>query len=245
MFALMRTDHSQQLAAGLLALAVLLAPARPALAAGGGAEFMQSVDGYEVHMTLAGKLVPGVVPVEVHLSDEQGLPVRLAQVNVVHTYLDALVEAAHAAADTHSSDDTHAARTVSASDSHDTGDTHSSHSGMVMATGTPATTSGDSHTHTEPGVQDESVPHTHDSGVLFELAAGDQAGAYTGSVIFFEAGQYGVNVVFTIDGQAHTARFFVDVRAPDAGGAVLAVFAGLNVAIIGAAAVIKRKSAAA
>jgi len=242
----MRAKHTTQLAAGLLALALLLAPARPVQAAGGGGEFEQVVDGYQVHLVLAGNLTPGVAPVDVRLADEHGLPVSQAQVNIVHTYLDALVADAHTAADSDGSGDTHgAADTDSTGDAHDAGDAQSSHSGMVMATATPAAASGDDHAQTETGVQDESVPHTHDTGVLFQLAAGDQAGAYTGTVIFFEAGQYAVNVVFTIDGQAHTAQFVVDVRAPDAGGTVLAVFAGLNVAIIGAAAVIKRKSAAA
>ncbi len=241
----MRADHSNQLAAGLLALALLLAPAQPALAAGGAGEFEQIVDGYQVRMVLTGNLTPGVTPVNVLLADAHSRPVSQAQVNVVHTYLEALVADAHAA-DTHGAGDTHgAADTDSTGDAQETGDAQSSHSGMVMATSTPAATSGDDHTPPVAPTQDESLPHTHDNGVLFQLAAGDQPGAYTGSVIFFQAGQYGVNVVFTLDGQAHTARFVVDVRAPEAGGAVLAVFAGLNAAIIGTAAVIKRKSAAA
>ena len=221
----MRANHTNQLAAGLLALALLLALARPVQAAGGAGEFEQVVDGYQVHLTFPDGLRPGVTPVQVHLADEHGGPVGGAQVNVVHTYLDALVAAAHEAADGHGGGDTHGSEADTATDSHAAG-------------------SGDDHAQTESGGQDESVPHAHDTGVLFQLAAGDQAGAYTGTVVFFEAGQYAVNVVFTIDGQAHTAQFVVDVRAPDAGGAVLAVFAGLNVAIIGAAAVIKRKSAA-
>jgi hypothetical protein len=191
------------------------------------------VDGYGVHLDFMQPVAPGVTAVRVHLTDAAGGPVSAARVQISQNLIAALSAGGHGGV----GGDAHG-------DGADGGHDGASEGGHTEA--------GDAHGHTEaagaPGDPNaEALPHTHDDSSLFQLTPGENTGTYGGSVIFFQAGQWAVHVEFRGEGEAeqHTAEFVVDVLPPDRGGLMLAAFAGVNAAIVGTAAVLKRKVPAA
>lgn len=243
----MRSLRWVRFMAGLVAAALLLTPARPAAADGGGGDaWVQTVDGYAVQLAFPEGIADGVKPVQVHLTDEHGAPVAAARVQVVQTWVGALTTDSHGdtSADDLADADTHGQTSAgdhSLDSAHADEDTH----GAELEPADHSAAGAGDHSSAAADPHSEAEPHTHDTSVLFQLAADAEAGTYTGTVIFFETGQYAVHLNFAVGEREHSTEFVVVVPPPDRGRTVLAVFAGLNVAIIGAAAVIKRKSAAA
>ena len=246
--------------AGLVTGVALLTSGGVARADGGGGHLEQIVDGYQVELIFGDSLRPGVVPVQVQLLDAAGQPVPAAKVQVVQTLNSALNAGGHGAAE----EETHGEAEIDAqgdpeAEAHAAGDdAHEEVSEEVHGAAADAHASdddhagdaADSHAATEDAeaaadAHDEAVPHSHDDSSLYQLAWEADSAAYTGSVIFFEAGQWGVHVEFQVEGAEHVAEFAVDVTPADPGGLVLAGFAGLNAAVLVTAAVLKRKSAAA
>jgi hypothetical protein len=242
--------RSMRLAALLVSGALLLALTRPALADSGDGHYQQVVNGYHIELVFIGPVTPAVLPVQVILADPHGLPVTEARVQVVQTLVAALSTGEHGAAggDTHAdgaADGDHAS--TGADDHADAEDTHAQAEATSVRSNAPDTEA--EHGHTEPVTapadpHDESVPHTHEDSSLFQLTRGETAGNYGGSVIFFQPGQYAVHVEFAIGDEEHAAEFVVDVQPPDPGRGVSAAFAGVNLAILATAAVIKRKAVA-
>ena len=237
----MQSYPSRCLAALLVALAVLLAPSRPALAGGGDGDFHQVVDGYDVHLEFLQPVVPGVTAVQVHLSGADGAPVNEARVQISQNLTFALNAGGHGEAGGEApADDAAVDHDGGSVGGHTESETAHGHAEPAEATPAP-------HAETAADPHSEAEPHTHDDSSLYQLRPAELEGTYGGSVIFFQAGQWAVHVEFSLEGetQQHAAEFMVDVLPPDRGGLMLATFAGINAAILGMAAVIKRKSPAA
>jgi hypothetical protein len=240
----------------LVTATALVTSAGP-IRADGGAPLEQVVDGYHVELVFAETLKLGVVPVHVNLLDAAGQPVPGARVQVVQTLISAFETGGHGAGagDSPSTTDAHA----EADDGHaTTDDAHGPEGGDAHAAADDGHADGASHgaseddhaqaetagAHGEADPHAQSVAHSHDDSSLFQLAWDAGRAAHTGAVIFFEAGQWGVHVEFTVDGQKRTAEFIADVPPADPGPAVLAGFAGINAVILITAVVLRRKSAA-
>lgn len=227
--------------AGLSAAVALLSPVGTARADGGSGHLQQDVGDYSVELVFVDTPATGLIPVQVHLVNGEGQAVPQAKVQVIQSLTAAAVTDGHGASeDDHGS----AADDHSAEDSHGVGGGHEDveNGHAEPDTGHGAT---DNHAEGDTAALDETVPHTHDETSLFQLSWNEAAGAHVGDVIFFQAGQWAVHVEFVVEGEEHVAEFTVDVLPPDPGRTVLAAFAGLNAAILGTAAVLKRKSAAA
>jgi hypothetical protein len=263
----MRFFRTGTLLAGWVAAAMLLAAVRPvrADAGTGSGGLHQDVNGYGIQLAFPDRLSPGVTPLQVRITDAYDQPVTTARVQVVQTQLAPFSAGGHGAseADDHGAagGDIHAAaeadpHTAAQADEHagDAGhaEAEDAHAEPEAAHGhaepEAAHAEADSHAEVDAHAADDAhaagLPHTHAEGDLFQLAWEEASAAYQGQVIFFEAGQWRLDLEFDVAGQPHAAEFVVDVLPPDPGRAVLAAFAGLNVLILAAAAVLKRKSAA-
>jgi hypothetical protein len=205
----------------LAAALFMLGLARPAEADAGTGSLHQDAGDYQVHLVYLEPVATGVIPVRVEITNEHGQPVADARVQIVQILVAGLGGHGHAAggqAHEHneSAGDDHAHETPS-----------SAGSGGAAA-----------------GGHDEAIPHAHDDKFLFQLSWSEEAQAYVGSVIFFDTGQWAADIEFSVAGQDHAAQFVVDVFPPDYGRAALAVFSGLNIAILAGAAVLRRRRAA-
>ncbi|MFA4836904.1 MAG: hypothetical protein WC749_12640 [Dehalococcoidia bacterium] len=213
---------------GNLALGLILisAFADQVLADGGGnsEEFKREVNGYEVFLVFAnGEAQKGRNELTIELHDPQGLPVKNAVVTL-STEMN-MENSSGADMDMGGKTDTGSMDTV------DTGMTDMDMMGMDMGGQTSANQNISIVTYARP------------EGAT--LRAGDKTGQYIGGVEFDDAGQWTITVNFVTQGQEGSVSFVIDITEGKKHGPnnwlVLFGFLGLNIAVIAAAAITKRK----
>ncbi len=223
----------------LIALLALMLPVA-ALASGGGEGTVVTVDGYQVSLVFAEPAKVGENPFHIQILDGMGMPVRNAQVEI-----NAMpVEEPQQHQENMQSGKPAMAGMDGMAAPAPTTVPESGMSGMggMETSSTAAPADAMPGMEPAPAVAAETPEAAHPiETVKVMLAPGDSAGEYTGAIAFSAAGHWMLTAHLTINGQALEADFPVDVTGGSAGGVILAGFAGLNAALIGAAAITKRK----
>lgn len=208
-----------------ISLLALILPSA-ALANSGGEGTTVTVGGYQVSLVFAEPAKMGENPFHVQILNGMGMPVSGAQVEI----------SAMPVEETQAHEQGMEATPTSAPSSGMSG-----MGGGMETAPTAAPSGGMSGMESAPAavMTPETAHPVEAMNVMLKM--GDTAGEYAGTIAFSAAGHWMLTAHLTIDGQTLAADFPVDVAGGSAGGVVLAGFAGLNVFIIGAAAVLKRK----
>ena len=221
-----QTKLVRWLSCGLVvSLLVLMLPGA-ALASGNADEGTTvKVGGYQVSLGFSEAAKAGENPVHVQILDGMGMPVSGAQVEISAMPVE----------------DTQQHQQAMQNGAPAMGGMP----GMDAATATPAAAgmagmSGMGKASTPAGAA-TLEPVASVETVTAALQPADMAGEYAGVILFPAAGHWMLNVHLSLNGQALDAGFPLDVAGNSAGMVILGSFAGLNVVLIGAAAVTKRK----
>jgi hypothetical protein len=254
-----RNIHKVGLLATIL-FVLLFAIPKTALADGGEeGELTQTVDGYQVSLVFEKPIANGENPIHIQVRDAQGQMVSNAQVKVS---LSAASPDDHGQGAEKPDTDEHG----SPSDTHDTeNEADSEHMdaeeptpqesmhGMGGMSEPPTSTPSES-MHGMGGMSESPTPTPipsgdHDDVGMVALAPGHEAGEYEGMINIAGSGEQTIRVHLTLDddGDAHVIEFDFPVQVPnsDTGRNILLSFFAINVVILGTAAVVKFKPAAA
>ena len=229
----------------LLGAILLIALALPAsaLADGGGEdglEFTQTINGYTVTLVFEKPAFVGENPIHIQIMDAAGMPVTGADVEVS---LEVSLEEAES---DHEETETSAESGMPGMDESPT----------VMPTSVPAAMPGMGGMGESPVVAPTSTPAStpsinsmspvdpeaeHEQIGMVALAAGHEDGAYEGEISIESDGDMVVRAHLTIQGELMEVEFPVHVAKSNTGAIILASFFTVNVALIAAAVVMKRK----
>jgi hypothetical protein len=220
-------------AAAVLTLAIFLAmPLQIVIADGEGEGIEKEINGYHVRLVFDEAPKMGENDFHVQITDSMGMPVTNAEVEAI-----AILE-----------------RNVSGHDEDVDSDVHGSESmsGMDMPTEAPASEDMNGMSGMDMGTEPEANvtnANTHDEpqDVHAEepnqvaLASTHEAGKYSGTISLDQSGDCTLNIHFTVDGEMNEVEFPVTVVGLDAKYGILAGFIGINISVISAAAITKRK----
>jgi hypothetical protein len=198
----------------LIVIALLLAFPKSVFADGGEGGIEQEVNGYHVTLIFLEPIKTGENQFHIQIIDSMGMPITNAEVEVSVMPTEGMEMATEAPA---------------------VGVMTSNSSGMDMATEVPST-----------GVMkpNELAADTHsEENITVMLEPTMESGEYAGELHFDASGEWMFNVHFTVNGETTEVDFPVEIaRTLGLNYAVLTGFFGFNVAVVAAAAVLKRKS---
>jgi hypothetical protein len=245
---------------GLAILTLILMLPGSALASPGDGETTVTVSRYRVSLAFVEPAKAGMNSLHVTILDEMGMPVSNARVeinavpvkdtdehedNMQHNapangYTDPTVEPVNGlTGPTHGMEPDHAVEEA-ADDVHPVEE--------VMDDGHAAEEADDGHAaeETDDGHAAEETDDEHEiEAVTAILVAEHGSGEYAGQITFSNTGHWMLTVQISIDGESLEAEFPVEVTGGSPSGGILAGFAGLNAALIGVAAITRRKPASA
>ncbi len=206
--------------AWLLSLALLLALPSSAQAHEDVGNRDQFINGYHIHLDLNEPAQMGHTTILVRLRNWEGKWVTDAEV-----HLRAMGADAHSDGKANPHSDTAA---------------ETDHAGMDMG-GHGESNPGAPSEH-EAGAHDRpnTAGHTEDASLV--LRPTGNVGEYVGELNFDKAGEWLLNVRFTVDDQVEQEAHFNVTVAGEPAWLVLTIFGGLNAGIIATAAVLRRKS---
>ncbi|MCX6067100.1 MAG: hypothetical protein NT121_15320 [Chloroflexi bacterium] len=224
----------------LFTVVLLLALALPisALADGGtgGNELTQTVNGYQVTLVLEKPAFVGENQIQILVKDGMNMPVSQAdlEVSVVEAEAEHVETEPTAETGTVSGKDTQptaVAGTMSGMDAQPTTEVGTM-SGMLAQ---PTAEIG---TMTSTSEQ----PAGHDQMGMVALAAGHESGEYEGQISIESDGDQIIRVHLTVDGKLMEVDFPIHVAKSKTGTIVLSSFFAVDIVLIAAAVVMKRKS---
>ena len=204
----------------LFLFAILFAAPATVLASEGSGEHLLEVEvnGYQVALSSQNEWVKGENTIVVTISDEMGMPVRDADVEILIT----------PKADTHEESES-SAHAGSGSDSQaEAESSHTSMSGMDMG---------------EPEPETSELPE-HEQGIAAPqvMIESHEHGEYTATTQIGAAGEYEAVVVFHANGEMMQAIFTVDIPGMASRTIVLWSFFVLNAGLVVWAGVLKKQS---
>ncbi len=212
-----------------IALLALMLPAA-AFANGGGEETTIRVGGYEVNMVFAEPVKKGENSFHIKILDGMGLPVSNTQVEIIAMPVEETQQ--------------HQENMQSGKPAMGGMDGMNSTPAPTVAHSSGISGMGGMEASPTAGVETPETAHPVETLTVM-LASGETAGEYAGKIAFSTSGHWMLTAHLNINGEALEADFPVDVTGGSAGGALLAGFVSLNIVLIGAAAITKRKSAVA
>lgn len=225
----------QLLTAGLSIFLLLALPLQGAVADGQGEGIEKEVNGYHVRLVFVEDPKIGENDFHIQITDSMGMPVPNVEVLVMAAPYEDMSEHEEDA-----NEESHGTDTMS---------------GMDM----PEAESTEAETDSMPGMdmsEEESTEETnsdahgsddgHGETAIQEivLKAGHETGEYEGNISLNRSGDWIFHVQFTVNGQLNEVEMPITVAGIDAKYGILAGFLGINVTVISAAAISKRKSIA-
>lgn len=215
----------------LIALLALMLPGTVMANEGDG--ITVTVGGYQVSLIFAETVKAGENPFHIQILDAMGMPVSNAQVEIFampvkdspqhQENMENSAPAKGAVEEMNSTPTAAASKGIAGM------------SGMAGMEVAPITVP----TNEMPGMADETDHPIETIKVM--LVAGEEAGEFSGEITFPHAGHWMMTAHLVINGESLEADFPVVVTGSSSVGFLLAGFAGLNMVIIGTAAITKRK----
>jgi hypothetical protein len=214
-----------------IALLALLLPGT--VLADGGDGTTVTVGGYQVSLVFAETVKADENPFHILIHDAMGMPVSNAQVEISAMPVKDSPQ--------HQENMENSAPAKGALEGMNSTPTAAASSGMSGMSGmagmevAPTTVP----INEMPEMADE-TDHLNET-IKVLLVSGEEAGEYSGEITFPQAGHWMMTTHFLINGETFDADFPVEVTGSSSAGFLLAGFAGLNMVIIGTAAITKRK----
>ncbi len=236
--------HKTAIILALVAIFSFLVAPGAAYADEGAGGMEMEVNGYRVRLVFPTSAKIGENDFHVQITDPDGSPVSGAQVRAAvqpvektETHeVDMGNAHGHNPAPPTSAHDDMGGMDMGGHDEQPTVAPADSMDGMSDMDGDAAPESTDSHGAAE--MDDHAA-----QSLSVALQAGHEAGEYSGTITFPQAGHWMLTVDFTVDGETLQAEFPLEVASDfPASYGILAGFFGLNVAIVAVAAVTKRKA---
>jgi hypothetical protein len=222
----------------LIALLILFSAMERASADSGDSHLHATIDGYTVELVFpGGQPQAGPNTLLVYLRDPGAQPLNSTTVQVAAVPVQGTAAGGHSHTESANAD---------APDSGHTEDSTREHGGIAQP---EITAEEHRHSGATPAPQTDMTPHelTHDEDdqhidtIMTQLEVGTEPGTYTGLLHFDSSGAWQVQIRIAAAGVNHTGSIAVAVAEPDGDWRILGAFGGVNVLIIAAAGVLKRR----
>jgi hypothetical protein len=231
----------QFLTACLSIFLLLALPLQGVLADGQGEGVEKEVNGYHVRLVFVEAPRIGENDFHVQITDSMGMPVANAEVMIMAApYEDMSDHEEDANEESHGTDSMSGMDMPEAEPTE--AETDSMHGMDMSEEESTDETNADAHGESQDshGSEDE---HGESSMQEIALVAGHEGGEYAGTVSLHRPGDWVFHVQFTAGGQLHELELPITVAGIAAKYSILAGFFGINVVVISAAAMTKRRPA--